>query len=231
MSQITSSTDSNTALDLCIESYPTVEEFFTLYNKIKKSRPFDKNTDGKKNPKVRSNPNIGTLRNKYNNLANIITGNIFFDVLEDQCELEVREMHWEYKVNDKSPFKDQVNLKLAELLKDAGSLENIPRYLLNILYQNDFEQFYSRFPLLEGTTLSIRLENGTDMGLYFCIPFTALKLGYLESFLESCDIIIPTYSHTPSNENTLKHSYEELESIAISYRQKANSVFERRYLP
>lgn len=227
MSILNTLVNTQSSLNLGFESYPTVEDFFKLYNKIKKSRP----NKSKAQTSKRENPNTAALRLKLNKLANVASGNIFFDVLEDQCELEVIQMHWEYDVNEDTQYTE-VKAKLLELLDEVGSLENIPKYILNILNQNEYGAFYSKYSYFEGTTLSIRLNNGTDKGLYICVPFTALKMGYLRTFLESCEIVIPNWPHSSKqNLDNPIPSYNELADLTLDYQEKAHAIFEKRYLP
>jgi hypothetical protein len=216
-----------------LDSYPTVKEFWELYETIKETRQKTKarieaeERLSKREQKFLAIEHSKT-KSKLNKLANMISGIQILDALEGTTELGVKDMQWEFFSKDSEEFNFK-NL-FDELILEAGCLENIPTFLLTEIKLLGSTEFYSKYSYLMGSTLSVRLENGTNKGLYFCIPFRAIKLGYLKMYLKKCTIVVPNFDHNMQRSSDT-YSYEELEAMTAKYYDKASYIVEQAYLP
>ena len=212
------------------ESYPSVSDFFNFYRDRKNSRVYIENTHGPRH--AVKNTELIRLNDSCNYQANLATGNILFLLLCSESNLRVKNVHWEYSVDKNSKNYDET--KLNDLIVTAGGLDKIPSYILDQSYELELVKFYKTYSYLGGSTISLRIDNDTEFGLYFCIPFAALKIGYYASFFEKCEVVIPNFPHEKKVNNTpyiQKYSCEELEQFIKKYRNTASVVLESRYLP
>lgn len=231
------------------------DHLWELYTSIKKARPkFDNNIG---NSNTVESYNLAVKKSKLNHLANLITGYLLHSILNSNDTINVLSITWEYKISEKAIIN--YDSQLRRLINEVGTLKNIPGYIIgqyNVIvpkYQSSseteksLELFNSKFSFLEGTTFSFRLDNGTNRGLYFCIPYAALKTEYLIKFFKKCDIEIPCFSHVTRKPNLvnkqnevhdkpeplfLDHeiSYESLYNQMMKFGLKARSVIKEQYL-
>jgi hypothetical protein len=216
-----------------LNDHPTVKEYFELYQKIKLARQkteATKKLEEKMSLRQRKLRDIehSKLQSKLNKLANMISGIQILDALEDNTELCIKDMQWEYYSKDAKKFKFEY--LFDDLVLHAGSLDSIPKFVLGELKLLGSTEFYKKYSFLMGTTLSLRLENNTKEGLYFCIPFRSLKLGYLTLYLKQCTIVIPEFDHNMQRSSD-QYSYEELEALTAKYYRKARYIVEQCDLP
>jgi hypothetical protein len=218
-----------------LDKHPKTKEFWELYETIKESRQkTESRTKEEEKLSKRQREFLAIeyskLKTKLNELANIISGILILDALEDNTELEVRDMQWEYCSKDSKNTESNFEYMFSDLIVEAGSLDSIPKFILSEIKLLGSILFYKKYSFLMGTTLSVRLENKTKKGLYFCIPFRSLKLGYLEMYLNRCTIIKPNFDHNMKRASD-QYSYEELKSMTEKYYAKASYIVERQHLP
>lgn len=212
-----------TASEYPVQKYSDVH-LWELYTAIKKARP-KLNTSNEDNCLV-DNLNASIKKTKLNNLANLITGHLLFDILNEKDYLNVVSITWEYKISEYATFNYENELN--SLINDVGSLKNIPGFILGQFKELDEEEFNSRFAFLGGTTFSFRLKDGSKNGMYFCLPSAALYTDYLIKFIKKCDIEIPNFSHVTNNPKTsIKHRviYEKREPLALNYEVSYEALF------
>jgi hypothetical protein len=216
-----------------LDQYPTTKEFWELYETIKEAR---QKSEAKKKQEERMSERQrkllaiehSKLKSKLNKLANMISGIQILDALEGNTELGVKDMQWEFHSKDSVEFNFE-NL-FEELVLQAGGLDSVPDYILDEIKTLGSTEFYKKYSFLMGTTLSVRLENNTKKGIYFCIPFRSIKLGYLKMYLKQCTIIKPNFEHNMQRSSD-QYSYEELEAMTAKYYNKSSYIVEQQYLP
>jgi hypothetical protein len=209
--------------------HPTTFEFWDLYMEAKLARKAPKEHLEQENQIQQSNSEdqygkrkyptlnkkFGARQNTLNQIANVISGAAIYIAIAGKHELRIKDMVWEYHV----PFADELGYdsKMNQLILEASSFENLPKYLVSEINKYTAIDFYKKYDYLLGTTLSLRLDNQTQEGYYFCIPFRALNYSTLRRYLEVCTVEKPNFDHGMIDYST-RFTVEEL-------RQKASKYF------
>lgn len=184
------------------------ENIWKLYNAFTKAKPEDFFNSNNRHSEENKTHLIDYK--KLNDSAYCLAAIIFYNVMNNKCDLNVLSMNWEYCMGS----NDLYNIKLKELLANSGSLEKIPKIVYDA-HRKDITGFRTNFNYLHHTIISITLDNGTKDGLYFKIPFYAFNSLFLDEYLRHCTISTsrkPIKTKFQDSYDLFKFSYTKLKS-------------------
>lgn len=214
-------------IDISLQCKYSHEEIWKIYDGLKQSKPED--FVDPKNKFCNVNQNASIDDEKLRHLEYITAFSILRQVLSGDCKLDVISLVWNYHINN-CPKNSDSNYKLKNVLNDAGSLENIPHHTLKHFrkynsysdiiscYEDDYEsysdddylecsKFYKSIEFLGLTTISFTLDNGSEFGLQYSLPFSYLTnnsvFSVQKSFLENCMISNSPYTQEANTPNSL----------------------------
>jgi hypothetical protein len=209
--------------ELLISEHREVFEFWDLYMEVKLSR---------KNPNLQLGYETRkpiSIKNHLNKMANVLSGTAILYAISGDFGIPIKNMEFEYKVKNADILGFDTLMK--DLISRAGTLDDIPKYLVAEIENLDPEEFYKKYYFLMGSTLSLRLDNGKPDGYYFCIPFRALKLTYLKGYLKQCTITTAShFDHDMKNWST-RYTLEELRSKVQEYHEVSRLIVESDFIP
>jgi hypothetical protein len=200
-----------------------VFEFWDLYMEVKLSRNNPNLREGLENRKPIS------IKNNLNKMANVLSGTALLYAISGDFGIPIKNMEFEYKVKNANILG--FDILMEDLVLQAGTLDEVPKYLVAEIQNMDPVEFYSKYYFLMGTTLSLRLVNGKPDGYYFCIPFSALKITYLKGYLKQCTITTSSHFDQDMKKWSTRYTLEELKSKVQEYHEVSRLIVESDFIP